>query len=75
MNVRSIMKKILKIIFEVISELFFQTLINMAYCCLVLFGKLIQKIVFGQLRVMEQQVVSNIFLSTFLPSNQGWSLL
>jgi len=28
----------------------------MAYCCLILFGKLIQQIVFGHLRVVEQQV-------------------
>ena len=34
----------------------FQALINMAYCCLILVGKLIQKIVFGKLRVSEQQV-------------------
>ena len=36
-----------------------QTLINMAYCCLILFGKLIQQIVFGHLRVVEQQVISS----------------
>jgi len=30
----------------------------MAYCCLILFGKLIQHIVFGHLRVVEQQVLS-----------------
>lgn len=33
-----------------------QTLINMAYCCLILLGKSIQKIVFGELRISEQQV-------------------
>lgn len=33
-----------------------QTLINMAYCCLILLGKTIQKIVFGELRISEQQV-------------------
>lgn len=33
-----------------------QTLINLAYCCLILLGKSIQKIVFGDLRISEQQV-------------------
>lgn len=33
-----------------------QVLINMAYCCLFLVGKFIQKIVFGDLRISEQQV-------------------
>lgn len=28
----------------------------MAYCCLILLGKSIQKIVFGELRISEQQV-------------------
>lgn len=32
-----------------------QTLINMAYCCLILLGKTIQKLVFGELRISEQQ--------------------
>ncbi|KAJ1530352.1 hypothetical protein ONE63_005265 [Megalurothrips usitatus] len=34
---------------------------NMAYCCLILLGKLIQKVVFGQLRVSEQQHVKDKF--------------
>uniref|UniRef100_A0A336L323 CSON003550 protein n=1 Tax=Culicoides sonorensis TaxID=179676 RepID=A0A336L323_CULSO len=33
------------------------TMINMAYCCLILLGKSIQKLVFGELRISEQQVV------------------
>lgn len=37
------------------------TLINMAYCCLILVGKLIQKIVFGELRVSEQQHMKDRF--------------
>jgi autocrine motility factor receptor len=37
------------------------TLINMAYCCLILFGRLIQQIVFGRLRVVEQQHVKDKF--------------
>lgn len=39
-----------------LSFSFLQTLINMAYCCLILLGKSIQKIVFGELRISEQQV-------------------
>ncbi|RWS29005.1 E3 ubiquitin-protein ligase AMFR-like isoform X1, partial [Leptotrombidium deliense] len=37
------------------------TLINMAYCCLILVGKVIQKLVFGELRVSEQQHVKDRF--------------
>lgn len=37
------------------------TLVNMAYCCLILVGKLIQKIVFGQLRVVEHQHIKDKF--------------
>lgn len=37
------------------------TLMNMAYCCLILLGKLIQRVVFGQLRVSEQQHVKDKF--------------
>ena len=37
------------------------TLINMAYCCLILVGKLIQKMVFGELRVSEQQHMKDRF--------------
>lgn len=37
------------------SFITFQTLINMAYCCLILMGRTIQKIVFGELRISEQQ--------------------
>jgi autocrine motility factor receptor len=37
------------------------TLINMAYCCLILLGKSIQKIVFGELRISEQQHMKDKF--------------
>lgn len=37
------------------------TLINMAYCCLILLGKSIQKIVFGDLRISEQQHLKDKF--------------
>jgi autocrine motility factor receptor len=37
------------------------TLINMAYCCLILFGKFIQRLVFGDLRVSEQQHIKDRF--------------
>uniref|UniRef100_A0A7G3AB75 Putative e3 ubiquitin ligase n=1 Tax=Lutzomyia longipalpis TaxID=7200 RepID=A0A7G3AB75_LUTLO len=36
------------------------TLINMAYCCLILLGKSIQKVVFGELRISEQQTLINM---------------
>ncbi|KAI0226395.1 E3 ubiquitin-protein ligase AMFR, partial [Lamellibrachia satsuma] len=39
------------------------SLINMAYCCLILIGKLIQRITFGKLRVSEQQHVKDKFLN------------
>ncbi|WAR11671.1 AMFR-like protein, partial [Mya arenaria] len=37
------------------------TLVNTAYCCLILLGKLVQKVVFGELRVSEQQHVRDKF--------------
>ncbi|XP_068082560.1 E3 ubiquitin-protein ligase AMFR [Anabrus simplex] len=37
------------------------TLINMAYCCLILLGKFIQRLVFGELRVSEQQHIKDKF--------------
>ncbi|XP_059613026.1 E3 ubiquitin-protein ligase AMFR-like isoform X2 [Phlebotomus argentipes] len=37
------------------------TLINMAYCCLILLGKSIQKVVFGELRISEQQHLKDKF--------------
>nr|CAD7592735.1 unnamed protein product [Timema genevievae] len=37
------------------------TLINMAYCCLILLGKFIQQLVFGELRVSEQQHIKDKF--------------
>ncbi|XP_076160709.1 E3 ubiquitin-protein ligase AMFR [Ptiloglossa arizonensis] len=37
------------------------TLINMAYCMLILFGKSIQKLVFGELRALERQHLKDKF--------------
>lgn len=37
------------------------TLINMAYCCLILLGKSVQKVVFGELRISEQQHLKDKF--------------
>ncbi|XP_065676538.1 E3 ubiquitin-protein ligase AMFR-like [Hydra vulgaris] len=37
------------------------SLINMAYCCLFLFGKVIQKLVLGDLRVSEEQHLQDKF--------------
>lgn len=39
----------------------FQTVINAAYCCLILLGKSIQKLVFGELRISEQQHLKDKF--------------
>ena len=38
-----------------------QTLINMAYCVLILLGKTIQKLVFGELRASERQHLKDKF--------------
>lgn len=40
---------------------YLQTIINMAYCCLILLGKSIQKLVFGELRISEQQHLKDKF--------------
>lgn len=32
-------------------------IVNMAYCCLIVYWKLIQRVVFGELRVSEHQVM------------------
>lgn len=37
------------------------TVVNTAYCCLILLAKLIQKIVFGELRVVEKQHLKDKF--------------
>ena len=44
---------------------------NMAYCCLVVYGKLIQKVVFGELRVSEQQVHFSILVEFVLKNISG----
>jgi len=36
-------------------------MVNMAYCCLILLGTTIQRLVFGDLRVSEQQHVKDKF--------------
>ncbi|XP_045133403.1 E3 ubiquitin-protein ligase AMFR-like isoform X2 [Portunus trituberculatus] len=51
---------------EVISFMFHEplciwTLINIAYCVLILLGTLIQRLVFGELRVSEQQHIKDKF--------------
>lgn len=42
------------------------TLINMGYCLLILFGKVIQKLVFGDLRVPEHQLLRDKFWNFLL---------
>lgn len=42
-------------------SLIFQNLINMAYVCLILLGKSIQKVVFGELRISENQHMKDKF--------------
>lgn len=37
------------------------TLVNMAYCCLIIVAKIIQKVVFGELRVVEKQHLKDKF--------------
>lgn len=39
----------------------FQTVINMAYCCLLVAGRIVQRLVFGELRVSERQRVKDKF--------------
>ena len=39
-----------------IGSFVFQSNLNLAYCCLFLFGKVIQRVVFGDLRASELQV-------------------
>jgi autocrine motility factor receptor len=36
-------------------------LINFCYCCLILFGKFVQKIIFGKLRALENQRIKDQF--------------
>lgn len=47
--------------FLLFHSIFSQTLINMAYCVLILVGKSIQKLVFGELRVSERQHLKDKF--------------
>lgn len=43
-----------------------QTLVNSCYCLLILVGKLIQNVVFGELRVIEQQVSCLVVFFVFV---------
>lgn len=55
-------RRLLEIVYFMFQEpLCVWTLINMAYCCLILIGKVIQKLVFGELRVSEQQHMKDKF--------------
>ena len=47
-------------------------MINMAYCCLILLGKVIQKLVFGKLRVIENQVR---FKALFTPYSHRYCIM
>lgn len=40
-------------------------LINFSYCCLILFSKIIQMVVFGKLRAVENQVSKNKILKIY----------
>lgn len=57
-----IIVRLIDVIYLMLHEpLCIWTLINMAYCCLILVGKVIQKLVFGELRVSEQQHIKDRF--------------
>ncbi|XP_035207244.1 E3 ubiquitin-protein ligase AMFR-like [Stegodyphus dumicola] len=57
-----ITKRLYEIIFFIIEEpLCIWTLVNMVYCLMILVGKCIQKFVFGDLRVVEQQHIKDKF--------------
>lgn len=47
--------------FNILFFFYPQTLINMAYCVLILLGKFIQKLVFGELRISERQHLKDKF--------------
>lgn len=58
----AVVKRLYSIMYFMIQEpLCIWTLINMAYCCLILVGRFIQKLVFGELRVVEQQHIKDKF--------------
>ncbi|XP_040065060.1 LOW QUALITY PROTEIN: E3 ubiquitin-protein ligase AMFR [Ixodes scapularis] len=55
-------RRLLEVMYFMFQEpLCVWTVINMAYCCLILIGKVIQKLVFGELRVSEQQHMKDKF--------------
>lgn len=55
-------KKLYEMIYVIVEEpLCVWTLINMVYCVMILIGKCIQKVVFGDLRVIEQQHIKDKF--------------
>lgn len=47
--------------YDILNCLLFQTMINMAFCWLILLGRCIQRFVFGELRVSEQQHLKDKF--------------
>ncbi|GFS36459.1 e3 ubiquitin-protein ligase AMFR [Nephila pilipes] len=55
-------KKLYEMIYVIVEEpLCVWTLINMVYCVMILIGKCIQKVVFGDLRAIEQQHMKDKF--------------
>ncbi|GFW28107.1 e3 ubiquitin-protein ligase AMFR [Trichonephila clavipes] len=55
-------KKLYEMLYVIVEEpLCVWTLINMVYCVMILIGKCIQKIVFGDLRAIEQQHIKDKF--------------
>lgn len=60
--VETFMKRGVEVVCFMLQEpLCIWTLINMAYCCFILVGKMIQRLVFGELRVAEQQHIKDKF--------------
>ncbi|XP_042897435.1 E3 ubiquitin-protein ligase AMFR [Parasteatoda tepidariorum] len=59
---RACFKRSIEVIYFMLQEpMCIWTLINITYCCFILIGKIIQKLVFGDLRVSEQQHIKDKF--------------
>ncbi|XP_054709859.1 E3 ubiquitin-protein ligase AMFR-like [Uloborus diversus] len=59
---RFIFRRAVEVVYFMLQEpMCIWTLINMTYCCFILIGKIIQKLVFGDLRVSEQQHIKDKF--------------
>lgn len=59
---RVYIRKAVEVLYFMLQEpMCIWTLINMTYCCFILIGKIIQKLVFGDLRVSEQQHIKDKF--------------